>query len=403
MNMKKLILLISLSSCFISFGQTFNELKSGTTEVLGAIRFTDNNTGFVAGNNGIIKRTLDGGATWVKVNSGTSYDISDMLFKSKDTGYCSARGGVILKTTNAGATWKKLNSGISSDLSRIGFTSNAIFITGYGGIILKSLDEGATWKKLNSTASTYLYGISFLNDSVGFVSGLGVILKTIDGGASWKKLNCPTTTHLFSIHIQDKMNVIIVGGSIPKNEGHVLSTKDGGVSWNLTKFKNNFFGSVEFCNSSIGYISGGDSKANTSTIYKTIDAGKTWTVQSSKSKRQFGIAITKQQETGSKMVYTCGLGGTILKAMDIITSIKEASNLRINLEMYPNPTKDILNLKLVNGNTSNATITILDASGRKVLSQVFVSKLDISAFAKGIYFVQISIAEKSVTKRIIKK
>ncbi len=397
--MKKIILLFCITSSFLSFGQAFNELKSGTSEALGTIRFTDNNTGYVAGSSGVIKRTTDAGATWIKVNSGTSQDISDMLFKNKDTGYCSARGGVILKTTDAGATWNKLNSGVYTDLSRIAFTSNAIFIAGYSGLILRSMDDGATWKKLNSTSSTYLYGISFLNDSLGFISGFGVILKTLDGGNTWKGLNCPTTTHLFSIYAKNNMNLMIVGGSIPDNEGHLVSTKDGGATWNLTKFKNTFLGTIEFIDANTGYISGGDTKANTSTIYKTMNNGNTWKIQQSNSKRQFGASFPSLN-----VGYTCGLNGTVLKTKDIITGLKEVeSTSRVSLEVFPNPTTDILKLKLINGNNSKATISFLDANGKKVLSQEYADEINISAFAKGIYFVQVTIGSSSITKRFIKK
>ena len=404
MNINYLFLSICFSFGFTSYGQTFNELKSGTSETLGVVRFTVESTGYVAGNNGLIKKTIDGGVTWKKLVSGTSQDISDIRFKDKDTGYCSARGGLILKTVDAGKTWKKLNSGVYTDLSRIGFTSNAIYITGYSGVILRSLDAGKTWIKVPSPTSSYLYGVSFLNDSIGFVSGYGVILKTLDGGNTWNKLNSPTTTHLFSIHIKDNKNVWIVGGSIPDNEGHLISTEDGGATWSLTKFTKNFFGSIEFINGNTGYISGGDSKANTSTIYKTIDGGRTWKVQSSMSKRQFGLATTTQGESGNKAVYTCGLGGTILKAMNGNTNIKKLGvSKSLNLEIYPNPAKDIINFKLVNGNISRATIRILDANGRVVLSQALTAKLDVSAFTKGIYLVQVVIGENSVNKRIIIK
>ena len=398
-NIKLLIAVIALTISLNSISQPFTALNSGTTESLGTIHFTDDNTGYILGLNGTIKKTTDGGTTWKSLISGTTKDISDILFRNKDTGYCSARGGVILKTTNGGKTWSKLNSGVYTDLSRIAFTSKAVFITGYSGVLLRSLDEGATWTKLNSTASTYLYGAKFLNDSVGFISGLGVLLKTVDGGNTWNGLSCPTTTHLFSIHIMDKLNILIVGGSIPNNEGHIVTTADGGKNWKLTKFKNTFFGTIQFIDKTTGYISVGDTKANTGTIYKTLDGGKTWKLQKSSSKRLFGAAFPSKN-----VGYFSGLNGALLKTTINSTDINEVKSKKsIALEIYPNPTSDILNLEIKNGNTDDATITILDINGRKVKTQKFENIIDISNLAKGTYLINVTSGTDSVTKRIIKK
>jgi hypothetical protein len=56
----------------------------------------------VAGDNGTILRSLDGGLTWNRLTSGTDADLFGVYFTSNDTGTVVGEDGIILRTTTGG-------------------------------------------------------------------------------------------------------------------------------------------------------------------------------------------------------------------------------------------------------------------------------------------------------------
>jgi hypothetical protein len=58
---------------------------------------------------GIILKTIDGGATWEELPSGTTDILWSVYFPSADTGYAVGEKGTILKTTNGGGFPVEIN------------------------------------------------------------------------------------------------------------------------------------------------------------------------------------------------------------------------------------------------------------------------------------------------------
>jgi hypothetical protein len=101
-DMKKFcILLIALFMMNFATGQWVPQ-NSGTTTNLRSVYFTDEDTGFVLRENGIILKTVNGGTTWIMSTSGVSGELLSVFFTDKNTGYVVGDGGTILKTTNGG-------------------------------------------------------------------------------------------------------------------------------------------------------------------------------------------------------------------------------------------------------------------------------------------------------------
>ena len=79
-----------------------------------------------------------------------------------------------------------------------------------------------------------------------------------------------------------------------------------------------------------------------------------------------------------------------------------------NLNVYPNPTNGMININFVSEELDNFEITVIDAFGMLISyeeKQEFVGEytksVDLSAYAKGIYMVQIKTRESFITKRIV--
>jgi Zn-dependent metalloprotease len=89
--------------------------------------------------------------------------------------------------------------------------------------------------------------------------------------------------------------------------------------------------------------------------------------------------------------YTCTVG------------INELTDNKVSV--YPNPTKDILSIVLEE-NTKNATITLIDNLGRTVYSNSFNSNtnsINLARFAKGIYTLIIRTNDRVISKKIVKE
>ncbi|MBK8983474.1 MAG: hypothetical protein IPM38_14445 [Ignavibacteria bacterium] len=68
---------------------------------LHSIDFAGSNTGFCAGENGLILKTTDAGLTWTNQNGGAS-TLRSVFLTDSITGYAAGGNGTIIKTTNGG-------------------------------------------------------------------------------------------------------------------------------------------------------------------------------------------------------------------------------------------------------------------------------------------------------------
>jgi len=75
--------------------------------------------------------------------------------------------------------------------------------------------------------------------------------------------------------------------------------------------------------------------------------------------------------------------------------------LLLDVSVYPIPSTDFLTIELLND--QNASLKLIDALGKVVLEESFnyTTQLDMSVFAKGIYYLSLKTEEQSVTKKIV--
>ncbi len=121
-----------------------NFYLNGNEGNLSDIEFITESTGFVSSRvfdgQGGISKTTDGGETWT--TQLFPLQLHSIDFAGSNTGYCAGENGLILKTTDAGLTWTNQNGG-SSALRSVFLTDS---ITGYAagdnGTILKTTNGG---------------------------------------------------------------------------------------------------------------------------------------------------------------------------------------------------------------------------------------------------------------------
>jgi len=111
------------------------------------------------------------------------------------------------------------------------------------------------------------------------------------------------------------------------------------------------FNKVVFVNNKTGYIVGNGGK-----IFTTTDTGDSWSEMTS------GTAnVLRNFDYSNNVRIAVGDGGVIMRLVDTSTSNQQLADNK-QLELYPNPVKDILNI------TTNADVksfTIRDLTGKR--------------------------------------
>ena len=87
-----------------------------------------------------------------------------------------------------------------------------------------------------------------------------------------------------------------------------------------------------------------------------------------------------------------------------ITGVSQISNLNTQILVYPNPSKEIINVQINQlDNSIIRNIEILDLTGKCVHSQIATlsnNQIDVSGFDNGFYFLQIKNNSTCITKKI---
>ncbi|MBX3165343.1 MAG: hypothetical protein KF900_12785 [Bacteroidetes bacterium] len=262
-----------------------------------AICFVDETTGYIAGYDGALYKTTNGGSSWIALNSNTSLPLFDIFFLNKDEGFvvggqgfcggypCTPPGAIILYTSNGGQTWEQVytppsNNPLSKyvELQSIYFVNNSVGFAVGAETILSTKDKGVTWQetKIDSIGGAMM-DVEFIDDKKGFIAcTFGKLLKTTDGGETWS-ISSPFPAIGANTLAFISENLIYSAGYID-----IAKSIDGGNSWNnLPSYPTDIF-KLNFITEDIGFAfgrgkySGGEYGHNYASVYYTTNGGSTW-------------------------------------------------------------------------------------------------------------------------------
>jgi hypothetical protein len=104
---------------------------------------------------------------------------------------------------------------------------------------------------------------------------------------------------------------------------------------------------------------------------------------------------------------TACLGNMIPVLVDVVTGMNDANNVE-GLELFPNPTADVLFVKAGTAVNSSVQLSFTDVAGRLVQQNSFNNlsvgqnqSINISNLAKGVYFVKVKTAQSENIQRIV--
>jgi photosystem II stability/assembly factor-like uncharacterized protein len=262
---------------------------SGVTQDINSIFFICLNRGTMVGDEGVILRTGDGGATWAIQDSGVTENLYDVFYFGYSITVAFGASGTILYTNNSGMNWTIIQTGMMgtyyggqmmTDTVGVAVGVNAIFQP----FFTKTNDGWQTWESTSFyiehdevSYEGWLSDVYFMNESVGFATAVvdapagGAIVRTTDGGNNWETVYF-SDTELFDIDFTYEGIGYAVG-----SQGVILQTLDGGDTWNnVESGVNDTLQSIDFSTETKGTAVG-----NNGVIIRTENEGASWTQQTS--------------------------------------------------------------------------------------------------------------------------
>ena len=299
-----IILLFIFATAVSGFAQ--NGWRSRKIEKAGdlvAVDFINSKRGFIAGDDGFLAVTNDGGVSWTKQDIGTQENINEIYFRNEKNGYLVA-GRKLFITADSGNSWREtvifsageFREGVPEFLSIRFADKNRGHAIGsvlnkkdevIDSLVMRTDDGGQTWHRIKVPSKRELFHLDFSGKSDGWIVGdHGIILATRDGGISWKPQNWGTVRALYNVDFQyDNIGYAVGGG------GTILRTENGGETW-VTSSSNvmSTLLRVDFADSKNGWIVGRDG-----TVLRSSDKGKTWLQQASNTKAHiYGLYMMKK-------------------------------------------------------------------------------------------------------------
>ena len=247
-----LILCLLQSFPAASFAGEWRKQASGTLAWLHSIYFLDARRGWIAGSNGTLLTTTDGGASWQIAPKPSEDNLRDVFFTDEKNGWLLAERDVfklktasdarsfLLRTTDGGATWER------SGVFPISKTTSPQFTR-----LLVSEDRRTAWA----------------------IGEMGSVYR-LENNQIWQKQASPTRFLLRGGAIFNQNEAILIGSGAT-----IIHTADGGDVWREARVfeaENARFNSVFFATRSLGWAVGASGR-----IFASADGGKTWRGQNS--------------------------------------------------------------------------------------------------------------------------
>lgn len=272
---------------------------------------------------------------------------------------------VFITSFSSAQTWTALISGTTDHCLSVSTPSPSIcYVSGSNGTLLKTIDGGLTWTTLASGTTKSFYSICFTDNNTGYVAGDSkTILKTTNGGTTWLPVNLiPNSPEFHYRHIKfiddntgfASGGAYSIGGTVA-DSGVVYKTTDAGATWSQV-LATGVYGAIYstfFTSSQVGYAAD-----YSGPVHKTTDGGLTWNATAAGDSLNPSNVYFVNENKGflncasdGKVKYTVD-GGVTWNAY-----IDRTPEMVFGIDFY-----DINNGFSVGGNIANNTGTILQTS-----------------------------------------
>ena len=245
--------------------------------MLTAVSFVDKHKGWVAGHDGLLAFTGDGGLSWqiqldgnlinqlrlerlqqletdllqrvdaepdndlladqldslswqvedaqIAQEEGPSVPLLDLWFRNDQEGYVLGAYGLLLRTTDGGVSWQywgdRLDNPDNFHLNAMAADHRGfLYIAGEAGSLFRSLDNGLSWEALYSPYDGSFFAITEFKQQLYLMGLRGHLFRSADG-EQWQDINSGTEATLSGSAVSSDELLLLGSGGV------VLSSQDG--------------------------------------------------------------------------------------------------------------------------------------------------------------------------------
>ena len=405
---------------------------AGTFPTVWSVQMLDANRIYAVGDSGLFTRSDDCGLHWraTKPLLGKPWTLRAVCFRNPANGIVAGQNGWIAQTVDGGLHWTTRTGSTSDFYESVSFPGpQSGFVVGDSGYVQRSTDGGFTWSRMQPAQENVspIYASRFSNPLKGVIVGGvtdqffgGKLLSTTDGGNSWDGVDDGFFC-LRDVAFADSLTACAVGtctgpgGIYDAPVGFVIVTSDGGNIWRrrLTPgFSNNWTGLALPAPGTAILV--GDN-----TLVVTTDNGVSWTtrltVESPASLNGISFGSPSRGVVGGAngLCYVTSDGGTTWTPVNVVANGSDGGGeepLSITVsKIFPNPFNPEASVRIDISTDARVSVRIFDTLGREVasvLDSYFVAgAYDIrwtpSGVASGVYFFRIGVKESRFIRKAV--
>lgn len=396
--MKNLIIiifaLVSVNSTFSQIG--WNRLSIQTNENFNEIDFVNDSIGFVCGEKGVLFKTVDAGLNWQLLNTPDTFTINSVAFTDEMNGgiLYGENNPMFFVTTDGGISWQQKASGNGGFCfpQVIFAVEDKILIGGHGCFYGDAI---AVYQNDSIIMDTMLGNVNvinnfdFIDDKIGFASSTlstsfiaySRIYKTIDGGLSWILIpNSDSLLSMYDIAFEDEnigycvsLDTAINGSGTP---AVLFKTNDGGNTWNDVigqLFVTPTFTDIDIYakDSVIAVGSYVNQFSNNGAVWLNfLDTFPLWFSEDFKIDSLNPRLMKNDVVENNGCLYVIGNNGFIAKtckdSIVLLPSYIENIEIKIQFNLFPNPSKGIFTFEYDNKLSSFFNIQVFDVVGKEI-------------------------------------
>lgn len=199
----------------------WQQVDSGTTKRLFAVRSTASGTAVAVGEFGAIQLSHDGGKNWHALSidwgqMGTDGGAEPHLY-GVDIGADGAiiavgEFGLVIRSTDGGGSWLRQNMATAS-LFAVEIRDDGVgYAVGQDGYALKTTDRGLTWLCIDVGSKAILNGVSSTSDGKVAISAMREMLTSGDDGRSWTALEHPEIETIWYVGVAARADGVLAAG-----------------------------------------------------------------------------------------------------------------------------------------------------------------------------------------------
>jgi len=258
----------------------------------GAYSFSSNGSTIYLGSSSKVFKSTDVGATWIDVSTGLGNGgIKALLFDGTNlfAGTPADSAGVY-RSTNGGTSWDPAAAGLPIGKvirSLISFGAY-VFAGTEGDGIYRSSDHGDTWAKVDTNNNLLAHQLVFTfctKDNALFAGAANGIYKSTDGGATFQRIinGFPPNIGLFAWSLTASDGDIVAAVTVLLSPSEPLDgifySSDDGSTWHQATLPivPTAVTAVASDGSSLAYAAVFGQSSSVKGLYKSTDAGVTWT------------------------------------------------------------------------------------------------------------------------------